>query len=147
AIAGTLALGFEPNITAATFIVGGSQFTDIIATSDESGAVRLREERMKAFKYKNLDEYKSAVKKNVWVEPAQFITPRESLKSFVISASADTTVLTKYQLDLVKQLHADKHIHLLGDHIQVVKNTFWNHRQKIVNYFKKNLEVKNENKK
>ena len=140
AVTSTLVLGFEPRVTAAALIAGGAHFTDIIATSDESGASKLRAARMKKFGYKNIEEYSQAVKKNVWIEPAQFITSSVNIDSLIISADKDSTVLSKYQLQLAKLLQTKNHIHRPGNHFQVIKDSFFYNKSDIVNFFKKSLK-------
>jgi hypothetical protein len=144
AVAGTLVLGFESRVTAAALIAGSANFTDIITTSDEKGAAQLRQARMKKFGYRNLEEYSQAVKKNVWVEPESFITSVEEIKSLVISADNDSTVLSEYQLELAELLQTDNHIHRSGNHLQVIKDSFCYNRNEITDFFVKALGGKNE---
>jgi hypothetical protein len=139
AVAGSLVLSFEPRISAVTFIVGGADFSEIIATSDESGAKKLRHARMKAFGYYTNADYARAVKNAVWVEPADYLKPMENVKSLVISADADTTVRTEFQLRLVELLQATKHIHRRGNHLQSIKDTFWYNKADIVEFFRQSL--------
>lgn len=144
AVAGTLVLGFEPRVTAAALIAGGAHFTDIITTSDESGAANLRKARMKKFGYRDLEEYSQAVKKNVWVEPANFIMSLKDIKSLVISADNDSTVLSEYQLELVSLLQTENHIHRSGNHLQVIKDSFCYNRNDITGFFMTALGGENE---
>ncbi len=138
AVTGSLALGFESRISSAVLIAGGAHFTDIIVTSDESGATKLRERRMKAFGYESLDEYAEAVKSHVWVEPKNFLSASDDRETLVISADQDTTVLSEYQYALADLLQAD-HMRKQGDHLEVIKSSFWQNRSDIAGFFQESL--------
>ncbi len=135
AIAGMLVLEFEPRISSAALIVGSARFADVIAESDESGASALRKNRMKAFAFKSADDYRQALREKVWVEPSRFIGRLGRKDALIVSADADTTVPSAYQMELAQILNAKRHIRLQGNHLQVIKNAFFYHRSEITNFF------------
>jgi hypothetical protein len=139
AISGTLVLGFEPRIAASTLIVGSSKFADVIAESDESGARALRKKRMTEMGLKTLEEYRSFIKQHVWLDPALFLNKSMRARVFTITAEEDTTVPTKYQLDLNQEVNLAQHLSLRGDHTDVIKNMFFYERQRITDFFKAEL--------
>lgn len=136
AVAGSLALSFEPRITAAAFIAGAAEFREIITTSDETGAKKLRAERMKAYGIKDLAQYRQVIRDQVWIDPSDFLKHSEFQKTLVITADNDTTVLTSLQLQLVHTLQPVHHYSLGGDHLRVIKDSYWKHRGDILSFFK-----------
>jgi hypothetical protein len=140
AISGSLVMGFEPRISATAFIVGSGRLADVIAESDEQGAIQLRQERFKAFGFKTVEDYKRALREAIWVEPLKYINRLGTRAALVVSADADTTVQSSYQFELAQLLKAENHIRLKGGHRQVIKDTFFSHRGEIVNFFRRNLK-------
>lgn len=139
AIAGFLVLSIEPRISSAALIVGSARFADVIAESDETGASKLRQDRMKILGLKNRDEYRRAVRQNVNIEPSTLIGYTGMKPALVVSADADTTVPTEYQLELANLLQAEVHLQLRGNHRQAITETFCQHRGDIVNFFRRTL--------
>ncbi len=141
AVTGTLAIGFETRISAVALIVGGASFADIVANSDEKGALKLRKERMNLYKLKNLSEYATAARANIWVNPAAYLNHLSAdIEALIITADSDTTVLTKYQLDLLKIFTSPKQIPLSGGHRKAILDSFIYKRKEIVQFFRDSLK-------
>lgn len=139
AITGALALGYEPRIKTAALIVGSARFADVITETSEQGAAKLRQERMKHYGFKNLEEYRAAVRGTIKIEPAYFMDEAKSKSTLLLTGDADITVPTNYQLEMVEALKPQNHIVLRGNHYQAIKSSFFWHRAEIVKFFKKNL--------
>ncbi len=139
AMSSALALNYEPRLQVGAMIVGAGRFADVIADSDESGARALREARMKAFGYKNIEEYRAALKASIQTEPGQFVSFSGEKKTMLVTADADTTVATQYQLEYVSQLNPETHLALAGNHLEAIKTSFLQHCSAITAFFKRNL--------
>ncbi len=138
AIGGALAFAVEPRISAITLIVGSARFADVIAESDEEGAAHLREARMKALGLRSQEQYQDLVRQKVQIEPMEYLKAKNKRPAFVITADNDTTVPTNYQHELAQILDG-KEVVIKGNHVQVVKQAFWEHSNDIVQFFSTNL--------
>lgn len=138
AIGGALGFGLEERISAATFIVGSARFADVVALSDEKGAALLREKRMKLYSLSTIEQYQELVRKNITFEPSLFLKPTVGRNTLVISADNDTTVPSEYQYELASLLKSQV-ISLEGNHLDVIKHTFWNETTAVVDFFNSNL--------
>jgi|GEM_PF-1296705 len=142
AMSAALALNYEPRLNAGTMIVGAGRFADVIADSDEQGARALREARMKFYGYKDVEEYRSALKASIITEPAQFAGFSGPKKTMIITADRDTTVRTEYQLEFSEQMRPSVHLHLSGNHLEVIKASFFHHCAEITDFFKSALSTR-----
>jgi hypothetical protein len=135
AIGGALAFGIDQRISVATFIVGSARFADVIAFSDESVTTQLREARMELYGLSSINEYRDLVQHHVKIEPSNYLKNISSTKTaLVITADQDTTVPSEFQHELAHILNATE-IRLKGNHLKVIKNTFLNHSDRIVQFF------------
>lgn len=139
ALSSSLALGFDPRLNTAVLIVGGLGFPEIVARSTEKGAAKLREERMKAFGMKSVEDYVAFITKNVKVEPADFVGFSGSKKVLAFVGTKDDTVPTRNQFELVKAYAAESDEYA-GDHTATILNTFTWKRGKIAAFFEENLK-------
>lgn len=139
AIGSTLIMQFESRISTAALIVGSARFADVIVDSDEAGTLSLRKKRMAIWGLKDDSDYRKAVREAVFIEPSKFMARLKNKKALVVSADADTTVSSAYQYELADAINANPHLQLKGNHLQVIKQTFFSHRSKIVDFFLKNL--------
>jgi hypothetical protein len=94
---------------------------------------------MESLGFQNVEEYRQAVHKAVQVEPSAFIGYSGKKRALVISADADTTVPSRHQFELADLLQAETHIQMRGSHVQVIKNSFCQHRKDIVKFFTKQI--------
>lgn len=138
-ITSTLALGVDPRLKVGTIIVGSSRFADVVAESDEKGALELRKLRQEKFGYKTSEEYRSALRQAIQFEPSKNLQALQQKEIFVIAASEDTTVPTVYQEELSIQTNSKYFLKLSGNHFNVILKTYLLKRQKIVEFFKANL--------
>ena len=139
ALSSALALGFDSRLNTGVLIVGGTGEADIIARSNEQGVAQLRDARMKAFGYKDIEEYAAAVKQKVRIDPADFVnyTGPKNILAFV--GTEDITVPTANQRELVQMFHAQS-VEYAGDHVATIKHTALWDRATIADYFNKNLK-------
>ena len=91
---------------------------------------------MKAFGYKNLEEYRQAVKSVIHIEPVDFMETAQNKTTLLITADADITVPTAYQLELLDILKPKIHLTLKGNHFDAIKSSFFRHRADVVAFFK-----------
>jgi hypothetical protein len=138
ALSSSLALGFEPRLSAAVLIVGGTGFAEIVARSTEKGATSLREARMKEHGLRSVEEYVALLSRHVVIEPGDFaeFSGRKKVLAFV--GTKDDTVPTRNQRDLVRTYGAESDEYA-GDHTQTILNTFTWKRGKISAFFGENL--------
>ena len=139
AIGGSLAFGIDERISAATFIVGSGRFADVVAYSDEKGATKLRELRMKLFDLESIEQYRDLLEKSITIEPSKYLNEARTRPSLVIVADKDTTVPSEYQNELANAL-ASERIDRQGSHLQVIKDTYWYESEKIVSFFNNKLK-------
>ena len=139
AMSAALALNYDPRLNVGAMIVGAGRFADVIADSDETATRALREARMQTFGYDDVDAYRAALKSSIQTEPGQFIGFSGEKKTMLVTADADTTVGTVYQLEYVRQMQPEIHLALTGDHLEVIKSAFFQHRPTITAFFKRNL--------
>ena len=138
ALSSTLALGFEPRLSTAVLIVGGTGQAEIIGRSTEATAAKLREARMKEFHYQTVDEYVAALQQRVKIDPTDFVDFTGPKKVLAFVGLKDVTVPTKNQKELVALFHAES-VEYEGDHLATIKNTAW-HSDQISAFFEKNLK-------
>lgn len=138
ALSSALALGFDSRLNTAALIVGGVDMPAIIAATTEKGGAALRDARMKAYGFKNQDEYLAALRQNVKIDPAQFTDFSGPKNVLAFVGTKDVTVPTANQLELVKDFAATSDEYA-GDHVATILNTFTWKRGKIVSYFQEKL--------
>jgi len=138
ALSSSLALGFDARLNSAVLIVGGVDMAEVIAASTEAGATKLREARMKAFGFRNFEEYLAAMREHVLIDPAAFSDYSGPKNVLAFVGTRDVTVPTKNQLALVKSFNAESDEYA-GDHTQTILNTFTWRRGKIAAFFEKSL--------
>ncbi|MES2855566.1 MAG: hypothetical protein V4692_06875, partial [Bdellovibrionota bacterium] len=128
ALTSAITLGFENKIKAATLIVGSARHADILVTSDEkSQVIPLRQLRMRKWGIKTIQGYGQAVRNAVRCEPGDYFLRHGARPVFAITATSDTTVLTKYQLELVEKLKAS-HISIPGGHMNAIISAYADYR-------------------
>lgn len=138
ALGSALALGFETRLQSAALIVGGVGLPEIYASSIEEGAAKLRAARAKAFGYKSDADYLADLRANVKIDPKDFadFTGPKNVLSF--TGLNDLTVPTANQQELARLFGAENH-DFAGDHLRTILNTFFWERDRIVDFFDKNL--------
>jgi dienelactone hydrolase len=138
ALGAALALGFEPRLQSAALIVGGVGLPEIYAATTEEGASKLREARTKAFGYKSQAEYLADLRANVKIDPRDFVGVSGPKNLITFTGLKDLTVPTANQKELAQLFDAENH-DFAGDHLRTILNTFFWERDRIVEFFDKNL--------
>lgn len=138
ALGSALALGFEPRLQAATLIVGGVGLPEIYSATTEEGASKLRAARTKAFGYKSQADYLADLRAKVKIDPRDFADLTGPKKVLAFTGLNDLTVPTENQQELARLFGAENH-EFQGDHLRTILNTFFWERDRIVDFFGKNL--------
>lgn len=139
AIIGNFILGYEPRVGAGALIVGGVGLPEIIARSTETHLTRLREARMRQFRWQRVDEYQRALGATMRIEPADFVGFTGRKPTLTVVATQDSTVPTINQLRLVQALGNSERIEWPGNHLGAIISTYQLHRQRVLEFFRANL--------
>jgi len=139
ALSAELVLGFDSRLNAGVLIAGGADQAEIIARSNLNTLVQLREERMKIFGYRTLDEYEQALREHIHINPVDFAnySGKKTVLAFV--GTEDLTVPTKNQLELVAAFEAQS-IAYQGDHLATIEHTAFWEKSRIAAFFESQLK-------
>jgi dienelactone hydrolase len=140
ALSSALALGFDSRLSSAALIVGGVGMAEIIATTTEAGAAKLREARMQKLGFKSAADYLTALRTQVTIDPKDFADFSGPKKVLAFVGTEDVTVPTKNQHDLVRAFQAESQEYA-GDHTATILHTFALKQSAIVDFFEANLAV------
>jgi hypothetical protein len=138
ALSASLALGFDARLQSSVLIVGGVDLPQIYAHSDERGAVKLREQRMRALGFGTRKNYLAALRQHVRIEPRDFAGHSGPKNVLAFIGSDDTTVPTRNQEELAAVFRAERAVYS-GNHFQTILHTYWRERPRITRFFQRNL--------
>jgi len=136
ALAASLALGVERKIKAGALIAGGGDLAEIVADSTEQSQAALREQRMKAFGYRNRDEYLRALKEQIVINNLDFVGYTGFKPVWMSVVRGDTVVPTRTQMALVKALKPKRVVYYDGDHVGGIIKTYFVSSPAIVDFFR-----------
>lgn len=119
AMQASLALAFEPRISAATLIVGGFDLPGIMTETNEKTLAELREIRKKAWK---LDDqgYRKKLAENIFSDPQYFFDQISISNIFIVAANQDDTVPLTYQQKLIDSIPHKKLKVLKKSHVGAI---------------------------
>jgi hypothetical protein len=99
-IMSALLLEVDSRIKAAIIIVGGGNFSEILAHSEQFIVKGYREARMKAENIKSIEELIKKVRESILFDPLFFASKRAARDVFMVMADYDKAVPSKNQLEL-----------------------------------------------
>lgn len=100
-ILGALAIGLEERLVTGLFVVAGGDMTEVIAQSTEKNLAALRDLRMQEYGFSDIGDYFQLLDENVVIEPLDFANYSGAKKIGFVLSTADLTVPTKNQYDLI----------------------------------------------
>jgi dienelactone hydrolase len=100
AIHSSLVVSVDKRVNAAILIVGGASITDIVTESTQRHVTRYRNERMLAENIGSVEEFRKKLKENMSFEVFPFAANRNASDLFFVVALKDSSVPSKYQLQL-----------------------------------------------
>lgn len=133
-----MVLGFDSRLAAGALIVGGTDLPGIVADSTQEILAGLRTRRMASFGLRDQRAYEAAVRAHVRYDTRLFLEDFRPRPVLVVTATADTTVPTRYQELLRARLGAEE-LRLDGDHTGVIFRTYWSYTDRLADYLQKNL--------
>lgn len=136
------ALGFvlDQRIAAGFFIVGGVGMSEIIGESTEKNLTVLRDQRLKQYNLKNVDEYREFLADKITIDPIDFAQDVNGRPVGFIMANQDITVPTKNQQLFVDNFRPKTLIQKDGDHFKVILKSAATLKEEITDFFKANLQ-------
>lgn len=140
AISSVLAIGYESRISAGALIVGGVGMPEIIANSTESHLTKLRNDRMAAYKFADVQSYQQALAAHVKIDPKDFINYSGPKNIWMMVATKDDTVPTKNQWELFKAYGKPASLMYPDNHLETIKHTAFADTGTIIEYFKSVLK-------
>lgn len=142
AITSALALGVDARISTGALIVAGGGMGDIIGKSTEEHLARLREERMAdpAMHLPTETDYVRAATENVKIEPLTFARFAKPKKVLSFMGTKDVTVPTANQRLLYQAFGSQELVTHDDNHLETIKHTYFNYRDKIASFFVDNLQ-------
>lgn len=139
AIEAAVALAIDSRLSCGALIVGGVDLADIISTSDEPHMTALRTQRMAAYGYTSVDEYRSALREHIHLEPADVIAQSTNKKIWQLIALKDTTVPTTDQYRLQSLFGGQPVTTVNDDHFKAIITAYVKHQNDIYKFFEDNL--------
>lgn len=138
----SLAVGEEPRIAAAALVVAGGPLPEIMARTEQQEFAQLREKRMQAYGYRDVDEYEAALRAAMQFDNQDFARFTGAKPIWMSLALNDTKVPTKNQFSLEKAWGPDPEnvFESRGTHMQVILSTYATKRNSMLNFFKKELK-------
>ena len=122
-------------IKKALLIVAGAPVADVIAESEQSDLAAVRTERMKKFGFKNVSEYKLALREAIDEEPLSYIDGLKDKQVAMVVAEKDKVVATKYQRQLVEALDPDWVLEYPNGHVLTIGRFWWFQTDRVLDFF------------
>lgn len=145
-ILGSVAFGVMDELSAATLIVNGGDIPYILAYSDQEEVSRLRNIRMKQDGYKTAEEYESALRQVLQLDPMHFaseINP-EFVKQYL--SNKDENVPTIKQKEYHEAIGSPQEVQFYNSgHVSTVISVLFggSNRQKIAQWFNDRFKLPN----
>lgn len=121
-------------IDAALLITGGGPIPEIIANSDQADLAQARKKRFELFGFKNINDYTQALQQSLSFnrikKPAN-----PNLQFGMVIANSDTTVPTRNQIELKRQLAPNYILQINGNHLFAILKTWICYKNEIVRFF------------
>lgn len=140
AIAAALAVGYEARIAAAAIIVGGGDVADILTRSTEKSVASVRERRMSKFGLRSPEDYRSTLRKNLVIEPLDFVGYSGSKKVWTLIADQDDMVPTDDQWKLYRAFGSQELMQYSGGHVPAVADAFVHRHRDLLGFLERNLD-------
>ncbi len=137
-ILGSVAYGVIPEITAATFIVNGGDLPFILAYSDQTSIVKLRNRRMEEQGFKTSEEYEAYLRKNLKLDPLHFASLISPVATRLYLSKTDKSVPSEKQMEYYRAIGSPKETSFFSlSHIQTIVSVLGvgTAKQKIANWF------------
>ena len=140
AIHSATALGIQDKIQAGFLILGGAPIHKVIAYSEEKTLTEYRNKRMKAFAFKNKEEYAIALNKKIpkRIRPLTFSDKVKQKNTFAVIALKDKVVPTEYQKELRKAFDSN-FLEISSGHIIGILEFYLFHSKKVSQFFENSL--------
>jgi len=129
--------GSEPQISASVIIVGGGNVPGILANSDQEIIKAQRDERMKLFGLKTINDYEDLLRSHIPNDPIHVVQNVTPGSMYLFIALGDQTVPTKYQQELRRQVPSPYVYEMYGNHVTGIIKASTLHSNKILNFFTK----------
>ena len=139
-IMSALFLEVEPRLKAAIIIVGGGNFPEILAYSDQFIVKGYRRARMKAENIKSIDELIKRVRESILFDPLFFASKRAARDVFMVMADKDKAVPTKNQLELWLAFGKPENNNFNDGHFQTMLLNLPKHKP-LMEYLKRRLNL------
>lgn len=131
----TYIAGSEPDILASVIVVGAGNVPGILAYSDQKHIKAIRKERMKRFNIPTQKAYEAFFQNLIPHDPITVAANVRPGSMFLIMASTDKTVPTKYQKQL-RDVVPNPKVHVMkAHHVSGVIAAGTIHASKITNFF------------
>lgn len=121
AITCSAAMGFDDRFKGGVLVVGGSEFLDVIATSQHDILVDLKTKRKAAWGFESDRQYKFLLDQNVNIDPGLFYRPELKNKISVYASTKDKVVPPETQIKMwenwgkpIKISSSLGHVELIG---------------------------------
>jgi hypothetical protein len=134
ALGSAFVLGFDARVDTAVLIVGGDHLSDIIAHTTEPGVAGVRAKQMQALGLSSIDDYEHALRAAIRVDPGTFADFNGEKKLLMFVGTADDTVPTKNQLELVQAFGQPRVDSYPGSHFETILHTYWQHEGEVVSF-------------
>ncbi|MGE0632217.1 MAG: hypothetical protein AB7O96_07400 [Pseudobdellovibrionaceae bacterium] len=130
-------LAIDPRFKAAFLAVGGSPLSEVLATTKQRVARKVRETQMRANNLVSAEEYQEILKERLRIDLDVLVTPKKSLALKMLTAEGDGSVPTKTQIQLWESWGKPERFvekSSLG-HPAAIFNTYWKYREEIRKFF------------
>ncbi len=133
-----IAASVQPQIKTVFAIVAGISIAEVIATSDQSAMLKLRQERLKFYGIKDSVEHIAAIQKNFHLEPQDLPALYKQKKLGVSIALQDTTVRYETQKNLIEFWKPSLILTHSTGHFWGIVNTWLFNNDQIIQFFEEN---------
>ena len=145
-ILGSVAYSVLPELSAGTFIVNGGNVPHILATSDQSPVIKLKNDRMKEQGFTTVDQYENYLNENLEIDPLHFtkIINPDTVKFFL--SKVDKSVPTVDQMAYYNALGQPKETRFyMVSHAEtiVAVMAIGSGKQQITDWFKSRFALPN----
>ena len=139
ALFGTFVAGSEPAITASVLIVGAGNLPGVLTYSDQKNVKAIREARKARLNIRSDAQYEQTLAAAITLDPqaqARTIAPDAA---YLFIATRDTTVPTKYQLELAQVMSGARVKKMDTNHVNGIIRAGQTYGNDIISYFKEKL--------
>jgi dienelactone hydrolase len=139
ALFSTYIAGSEPAITASVLIVGAGNLPGVLTYSDQKNVKAIRDARKARLNIRSDAEYEQTLAQAITIDPqaqARNIAPDAA---YLFIATRDTTVQTKYQLELAQVLSGARVKKMDTNHVNGIIRAGQTYGKDILSYFREKL--------